>query len=54
MHTLLEKLAPALVSADPVSWLGIKASEFGCFLAFWAIQVAIILEGVECIRLLET
>lgn len=53
MHTLLNKVAPAMISPEPVAWLGIKISEFVCFMAFWAIQVAIIWEGVECIRLLE-
>mmetsp|Transcript_1725 Transcript_1725/g.4396 ORF Transcript_1725/g.4396 Transcript_1725/m.4396 type:complete len:343 (-) Transcript_1725:159-1187(-) len=36
-----------------MAWLGIKASEFACFLAFWALQVAIVWEGVESIRLME-
>lgn len=53
MHTLIAKLLPAAVSAEPMAWLGIKASEFACFLAFWALQVAIVWEGVESIRLME-
>jgi nucleobase:cation symporter-1, NCS1 family len=33
--------------------LGINAAELGCFLGFWALQVAIIHHGVESIRVLE-
>ncbi|GFR47711.1 hypothetical protein Agub_g9465, partial [Astrephomene gubernaculifera] len=36
-----------------LGWLGITAGELGCFLGFWAVQVWILLRGMECIRLLE-
>ena len=42
-----------LVGADlPV--LGINPAETVCFLIFWAIQVVILLRGIESIRILET
>jgi NCS1 family nucleobase:cation symporter-1 len=34
--------------------LGINPAEFGCFVLFWVIQLAIIYKGVDSIRLLET
>lgn len=42
-----------LIGAD-IAMLGINPAELACFLAFWAIQVAILWKGVESIRLLET
>lgn len=38
----------------PLPFLGINIAELACFLAFWAIQIAIIYKGVETIRVLET
>ncbi len=37
-----------------IPWLGISLPQFGCFMFFWAINVAIILAGIESIRWLET
>jgi len=37
-----------------IPWLGISLPQFGCFLLFWAINVAVILAGTESIRWLET
>jgi NCS1 family nucleobase:cation symporter-1 len=37
-----------------IGWLGISLPQFGCFMLFWAINVAIILAGIESIRWLET
>jgi len=37
-----------------IPWLGISLPQLGCFLLFWAINVAIILAGTESIRWLET
>lgn len=37
----------------PVSWLGISLGEFLCFLIFWAMNMAIVVKGIDCIRWLE-
>ncbi len=37
-----------------IAGLGVSPTELGCFLLFWAIQVAIITWGIESIRVLET
>lgn len=36
-----------------VDWLGITLPQFVCFLIFWALNIAVILRGIECIRWLE-
>lgn len=33
--------------------LGISFGEFACFLAFWALNMAVVVKGIECIRWLE-
>jgi NCS1 family nucleobase:cation symporter-1 len=43
----------ALVGAD-LGWLGVSAGELLCFGAFWLLQVAVLLRGIEMIRVLET
>jgi nucleobase:cation symporter-1, NCS1 family len=41
------------LAAPAVAWLGISWPQFGCFLLFWALQVAVVLRGMEGIRILE-
>jgi NCS1 family nucleobase:cation symporter-1 len=40
-------------SSAVISWLGITGSQLGCFLAFWVLQVAIIVRGIDCIKEVE-
>ena len=37
-----------------VSFLGITWMEFACFLAFWALNLAIIIKGIDCVRWLAS
>ncbi len=56
IYKLTEALWPGIAHlgiATP-AWLGINAGELICFLVFWAINVAIVLRGMESIRFLET
>ncbi|KAI7840330.1 hypothetical protein COHA_006112 [Chlorella ohadii] len=54
IHQMLQTLTGGgLGGGAVVGWLGITASQAWCFLAFWALQVAILLKGMEGIRLLE-
>ncbi|KAF9597954.1 hypothetical protein IFM89_023355 [Coptis chinensis] len=39
--------------AQSVAWLGTSPLEFACFIAFWLAQLAIVLKGIEGIRVLE-
>lgn len=48
---LLFGFDPAQKTALPV--LGISAGEFACFLIFWALNMAVVWKGIDCIRWLE-
>jgi len=54
IYQLLSALSGNPLGGDPIAALGINGAQLGCFLAFWAIQIAILYKGVESIRLLET
>ncbi len=43
-----------LTSGQPLPWLGISASQFTCFMIFWAANVWFIVWGMESIKWLET
>jgi nucleobase:cation symporter-1, NCS1 family len=45
--------AAADMAAAP-AWLGISLTQLACFLAFWAVHVAIVLRGIHSIKWLET
>ena len=47
-------LGGAFDGAGDLPFFGINAWEFGCFILFWVLQIAIIYKGVESIRILET
>ena len=53
---LVEAIAPGLGHIPNVlpSFIGIGTGEFICFILFWALQVWIVLRGMESIRFLET
>jgi NCS1 family nucleobase:cation symporter-1 len=53
---LLEALWPGIAGLPPIlpSWIGLGTGEALCFLAFWAVQVWIVLRGMESIKIMET
>jgi NCS1 family nucleobase:cation symporter-1 len=57
LHSVIFDFEPA-TAADHLTIgtfsLGVSAGQLGCFLAFWAINVAIILFGIQSIKWLET
>lgn len=53
VHTLLNALSSGALTAPPLPWVGISASEVACFVAFWAVQVGIIVRGIESIKAVE-
>lgn len=53
IYQLGEALAPGLLAGDPLPVLGINAGQFACFLLFWALQVGILVRGLESIRIFE-
>ncbi|KAK3288523.1 hypothetical protein CYMTET_4008 [Cymbomonas tetramitiformis] len=53
IFTLLNAAAGGSLSTVPWGWLGISGSQLACFMLFWACQVAIIVRGIESIRVVE-
>jgi NCS1 family nucleobase:cation symporter-1 len=58
IHQMLQALTNSSLTSSSsssavISWLGITGSQLGCFLAFWALQVAIIVRGIDCIKEVE-
>ena len=54
IYQLLNVLTDGGLTGTDIALLGISPGEGACFLAFWALQVALIYKGVESIRILET
>jgi len=54
LHGILVALGWVTPSDWPVvGWLGITWPQFLSFLVFWAVNMAVILKGIECIRWME-
>jgi len=54
LYTLVGALAPSWSLPDVLpAWFGINTGQLLAFVAFWAINVAIIVRGMESIRVLE-
>lgn len=47
-------LDPALDAANKIGWLGVTPLQFLCFMIFWAINLALVLKGIESIKWLES
>ncbi|MBA2662861.1 MAG: NCS1 family nucleobase:cation symporter-1 [Bradymonadaceae bacterium] len=54
IYQLLIVLMGPSIATEALPILGINLAQFGCFLVFWAAQVAIIWRGIESIKHLET
>src|SRR5947209_13346464 len=52
IFTLLSTCFPDLKSYPAIRGLGITAPQFGCFLAFWLLNMAVVWRGIDSIRLL--
>lgn len=52
IHTLLAAVFPTLTATERIAGLGITTSQLGCFLAFWALNMIVVLRGIESIRIL--
>ncbi len=51
LHAVIFGFQPADVGSGP--WLGLTLGHWGCFLLFWAINMAIVIMGIESIKWLE-
>jgi NCS1 family nucleobase:cation symporter-1 len=54
IYQLLNALTGDALVGEALPVLGISPAEFGCFVLFWVMQLAIIYKGVNSIRILET
>jgi NCS1 family nucleobase:cation symporter-1 len=52
LHTLLEVWFPEWQDAAKIAGLGITAPQLGCFLAFWFLNVLVVWNGIDTIRVL--
>ncbi len=52
IHKILGVFFPVLASGTPLPVLGITATQLGCFLLFWGINLWVIHRGIHTIRLL--
>ncbi len=50
LYILLGVFIPALKQLPNLAYLGINAGQLGCFLAFWAINVLVVIRGINTIR----
>ena len=53
---LLEVIWPGIAALPAIfpSWVGLSTGEFLCFMLFWAMNVWVVLRGMESIKVLET
>ncbi len=54
IYQLINAISGDALVGEALPFLGINPAEFGCFILFWLLQLAIIYKGVESIRILET
>jgi len=52
IHKILGILFPALAAGGASGMLGITPSQFACFMAFWAVNMAVVYMGIDSIRIL--
>jgi NCS1 family nucleobase:cation symporter-1 len=52
LHTLLAVFFPSWTEAAKLPGLGITATQLGCFLAFWFVNVYVVWRGIHTIRVL--
>lgn len=52
IYKILAVFWPALAGGSTANFLGITGAQFGCFLFFWAINMAVVYKGIDSIRLL--
>lgn len=53
IHQMASALAGGPLPSAPLTGLGISAPELACFVLFWLVQVAILVRGMESIRVVE-
>lgn len=56
LYKLIEVVWPGIATLPAIlpAFVGLNTGEFVCFMAFWAVNVAVVLRGMESIRFLES
>jgi len=54
IYQLVNALGSDVLIGEDLGWLGASAGELVCFGAFWALQVMVLLRGIDSIKVLET
>ena len=52
-HELLQAFVPLPANAAPLPLVGLTADKLACVLAFWAVQVGVVVRGMGAIKVLE-
>jgi nucleobase:cation symporter-1, NCS1 family len=52
IYTILKIFIPEWEGVGPLKYVGINAAQLGCFLGFWALNMVVVILGVDSIRLL--
>src|SRR5687767_9083942 len=52
IYKILAVFWPSLAASGPIGFLGINGPQLACFLAFWAVNMAVVYKGIDSIRLL--
>src|SRR3954470_7367941 len=50
IYKIMAVFYPSMATGSLLPVLGITASQFVCFMLFWAVNMAVIYKGIECIR----
>ncbi len=50
IYKILAVFVPSLATGSAENFLGITFAQFVCFMFFWAINMAVVWKGIECIR----
>jgi NCS1 family nucleobase:cation symporter-1 len=50
IYKILGVFVPSITAAAPMGWLGINGAQLVCFLFFWAINMAVVYKGIDCVR----
>jgi nucleobase:cation symporter-1, NCS1 family len=50
IYKILAVFWPSLAVGEPINFLGITVPQLICFLFFWAINMAVVYKGIDCIR----
>jgi NCS1 family nucleobase:cation symporter-1 len=54
VHQMLQALSGDALPTAQLAWLGISGPQLGCFMAFWTLQLCVVVRGIDTIKTIET